>query len=133
MLTRLISSITVIGVLFWLLPLGAWIKPSQENKACNGQRAFHMCTQMMKTNEAATSKIKFGQSHSDNASQPSKITVFSNATNAPSPKSSVSGTIHLWLFNTLKISFRQKSIRFDLETSLEPQIYVRSIDHPPKI
>jgi len=118
MITRLISLITIMGVIFWLLPLGVFIKPSQEKAACNGQRAFHMCTSMMGMK---------------NADSPSKLTLLKDTSNNPSPKSSASGNIHLWLFNALKISFGQKSIRFDFENCLKPQICASAIDHPPMI
>ncbi|HTL70136.1 MAG TPA: hypothetical protein VL404_02475 [Candidatus Eisenbacteria bacterium] len=32
----------------WVLPLGAFIKPSMEKIACGGHRAFHMCCSMGK-------------------------------------------------------------------------------------
>ena len=35
-----------ITLCFWFLPLGSFIKPSQEKTACGGKRAFHMCSMM---------------------------------------------------------------------------------------
>jgi hypothetical protein len=43
---KLISSITVLLFFIWILPLGSYIKPSQEKIACNGQRAICMCSHM---------------------------------------------------------------------------------------
>ncbi|MCG3177133.1 MAG: hypothetical protein MOGMAGMI_02100 [Candidatus Omnitrophica bacterium] len=44
----LIQRLTALGalttLLLWVLPLGAFIKPSQEKTACGGKRAFHMCS-----------------------------------------------------------------------------------------
>ena len=40
---RLILSLTVVLFFVWLLPLGIFIKPSQEKVACDGQRAICMC------------------------------------------------------------------------------------------
>jgi len=36
------------GILFfvWILPLGAFIKPSDEKKACNGKRAICLCSHL---------------------------------------------------------------------------------------
>lgn len=33
------------------MPLGAFIKPSQEKIACDGKRAFHMCSMMGQTSD----------------------------------------------------------------------------------
>ena len=38
-----IALLTVVLFLIWLLPLGVFIKPSQEKVACDGQRAICMC------------------------------------------------------------------------------------------
>jgi hypothetical protein len=40
---RLSSIVTILCFFLWILPLGAFIKPSQEDTACGGKRAFHMC------------------------------------------------------------------------------------------
>ena len=40
---RLGASLIVGVFLVWLLPLGIFIKPSQERIACDGQRAICMC------------------------------------------------------------------------------------------
>ncbi len=41
---KIIFSITALVFLIWILPLGIFIKPSQEKVACNGQRAICLCT-----------------------------------------------------------------------------------------
>lgn len=58
---KLVSFILSITVLAWILPLGYFIKPSQEKIACDGQRAFHMCTMNLvkPASEAADSRVKF--------------------------------------------------------------------------
>lgn len=41
-------SLTVLAIFFiWILPLGAFIKPSQEKKVCNGQRAICLCSHLI--------------------------------------------------------------------------------------
>jgi hypothetical protein len=47
----LVSALTVLLFFIWILPLGIFIKPSQEKIACAGQRAICLCSQ-------ASSKIK---------------------------------------------------------------------------
>jgi hypothetical protein len=41
---KFISSIILILFFIWLLPLGVFIKPSQEQVVCGGQRAVCMCS-----------------------------------------------------------------------------------------
>ena len=43
---RSLSLFSLVGFCLWMLPLGAFIKPSQEKTACDGKRAFHMCSMM---------------------------------------------------------------------------------------
>ncbi len=43
---RLFSLATVICFSVWILPLGNFIKLSEEKTACGGNRAFHMCSMM---------------------------------------------------------------------------------------
>jgi hypothetical protein len=40
----LVGFLTVVLFFIWLLPLGIFIKPSQEKVACDGQRAICMCS-----------------------------------------------------------------------------------------
>lgn len=44
MTNRPFSIFILSAVFLWLMPLGAFIKPSQEATVCGGLRAFHMCT-----------------------------------------------------------------------------------------
>lgn len=44
---RSVSPLLVVCFFAWILPLGAFIRPSQEKAACGGNRAFHMCTMEM--------------------------------------------------------------------------------------
>jgi hypothetical protein len=38
--------ISILLFISWILPLGIFIKPSQEKMACNGRRAICMCSHM---------------------------------------------------------------------------------------
>lgn len=40
---QLISLLTALMLFIWILPLGVFIKPSQEKSACGGLRAVCMC------------------------------------------------------------------------------------------
>ena len=39
-----VGALTALLFFIWLLPLGIFIKPSQEKVACDGQRAICMCS-----------------------------------------------------------------------------------------
>src|SRR5258708_462277 len=40
---RSLGSLLVLSFVLWILPLGNFIKPSQQRLACDGQRAICMC------------------------------------------------------------------------------------------
>ncbi len=40
----LVSALTALLFFIWILPLGIFIKPSQEKIACDGQRAICLCS-----------------------------------------------------------------------------------------
>ncbi len=55
-----LTAFLTICLFTWLLPLGTFIKPSQEKTACGGKRAFHMCSMMQgKADPNPSSKISF--------------------------------------------------------------------------
>lgn len=45
-LPRITALCAATALLLWVLPLGAFIRPSQEKTVCGGKRAFHMCSSM---------------------------------------------------------------------------------------
>ena len=54
----------------WLMPLGAFIRPSQEKTACDGQRPFHMCSMAgkIRADDAGfSSKVNFTNASGVNA------------------------------------------------------------------
>lgn len=44
---KILPSLLIISFILWVLPLGYFIKPSQQKIACDGQRAMCMCYCMM--------------------------------------------------------------------------------------
>ncbi len=63
---------SLIAILFfiWILPLGFFIKPSQEKMACNGQRAICLCTHTkakVKNNPIAGFGLKASSEHNKEA------------------------------------------------------------------
>ena len=43
MRVRIAAFVTCAAFFLWIVPLGVFIRPSQEGKTCGGKRAFHMC------------------------------------------------------------------------------------------
>lgn len=41
---RYVGILTILLFFIWILPLGAFIRPDQEKKACNGQRGICLCS-----------------------------------------------------------------------------------------
>ena len=67
---RFITLLTTICLAVWIMPLGAFIKPSQEKIACDGQRPFHMCRMMsgkVRPDNEFSSKISFSNASNVNA------------------------------------------------------------------
>lgn len=59
---KLVALFSAACVFLWILPLGAFIRPSQEKTACDGKRAFHMCSMGFFSNEQkepTSQKISF--------------------------------------------------------------------------
>lgn len=73
-MTKAVSSFLTLALLLWVLPLGAFIKSSQEKTACGGGRAFHMCAAMAqvhtdsgKVSIASTSSVEKTQKSASSA------------------------------------------------------------------
>ena len=113
---RFLTSFVLLCLFLWLLPLGAFIKPSQEKIACDGHRAFHMCSMMM-------GKID---------PNPSPEVKFSSGGEQRTAKSSAAGGddfIPVRFFNDFS-EVEQVSVEF-CRIFVSPIVSL-SIDHPPK-
>lgn len=49
---RLLSAVVLIIFFIWILPLGAFFKPSQAKIACDGQRAICLCPHLIVKHKA---------------------------------------------------------------------------------
>lgn len=54
-----IASLTILLFFIWILPLGVFIKPAQEAKACGGQRAVCLCSHADAKTAKAVSALGF--------------------------------------------------------------------------
>jgi len=68
MILRQRFSIWLVVSLFfvWILPLGAFNKPSRVKFRCGGQRAICLCLHMKAKNKANTSQVSVGMNNSGN-------------------------------------------------------------------
>jgi len=65
--------LTIFFFLAWIFPLGAFIKPSEEEKVCNGRRAVCLCSHLVKkqlSKKAASMLLKSGGSSNKEAAGP---------------------------------------------------------------
>lgn len=56
---KAVALFSAISIFAWILPLGNFIKPSQEKTACGGGRAMHMCTMGMSNMHKVPAPEKF--------------------------------------------------------------------------
>jgi hypothetical protein len=54
---RLRNILVVIVFVLWILPLGVFIKPTDEKKVCGGQRAICLCSHIIKGKDDRSKKI----------------------------------------------------------------------------
>lgn len=69
---RLFSLFLSVALSAWLLPLGAFIKPSQEKIACGGNRAMHMCSMNdpARVNTDTSDKVTFSSAGAERTQKP---------------------------------------------------------------
>ncbi len=106
--------------ILWLLPLGYFIKPSQENMVCGGQRALCMCSsQQILVN--AKDKAKAG-----------KVYIALNPAVEKEGVSSGFGFFYFKIF--LKLQDQQNVLVQYLESTQQLQLLLiaKAIDHVPK-
>ncbi|MCA9398792.1 MAG: hypothetical protein KC618_03500 [Candidatus Omnitrophica bacterium] len=58
MLKKITQIIILICFVTWIVPLGAFIKPSQEDEMCNGRRSICLCTHFLAKHKAELAKVK---------------------------------------------------------------------------
>ena len=115
---NIVAATTALLFLIWILPLGIFFKPSQEQIACNGQRAICLCSHLMAKQEAknvgktiykGSGSSQKEQNGSGGSSNQFLLTQKKNQSN-----------------NQISLYHRQQSILYSL-------LVVRSIDHVPKV
>jgi hypothetical protein len=114
------KNIAVIsGLLFfiWILPLGVFIKPGQEQLACNGQRAICLCSSHLAKNTEQTA-----------------VKVFSPGASHAHEKSPSSGSSHDFLASNSLNDFieQQSALMFSPVASYQFNL-VKALDPVPKV
>ncbi len=108
--------LTAVLFFIWILPLGFFIKPSQEKSACNGQRALCMC------------RAPFGKVQTTPIDGNFKASSSSNKeTNASGGAGHYYLAAHLSILNNLAMRTFNDSL-----FSAYRNPFFRSIDHIPK-
>lgn len=98
--------------------MGAFIKPDQEKKACNGQRALCMCSKFMAKQAAKNAGKK----------------VYKGSGAAQKLKDGPGGASHHYLLSQMKDRIQRLVSSYPQDFSLQYSLLViRTIDHVPKI
>lgn len=117
---HLSSFIALACFCLWILPLGAFIKPSQEGTACGGKRAFHMCS------------MEMGKARPPESSQKISFTNASGFGHQGKSSASTSGDDFVAVSrgrSSLEDSFRH----YDFLLLFAYSFFRDSIDPPPKV
>lgn len=117
---RLTSLLAVMLFFIWILPLGAFIKPSQEKFACGGQRAICLCSNTQSQAGSKPVETRNFQTNPANEEEP----------NVPSG----SGTSHY--YSTTQSVFQVVLNVFVLDNSslfVYNNPCLKSIEHVPKV
>lgn len=114
---RTVSLLVLVLFLVWILPLGVFIKPADEQKVCAGQRAICLCTHKMTQDKpAGAGKIMLTNTGALNKES------FSPA-----------GASHDFWSADLAETFRHgRMIDFLDPTVLSPLLFIKQIEHVPK-
>jgi hypothetical protein len=115
---KFISIITLALFILWIAPLGTFIRPEQEKKACNGRRAICLCTHLLKKQMAKMAGKQYLKSRgNDNKEQ-----------NSSSP----SGPDYIYTLKTRDFKLA-KDQYFQSTSNLIDQFVTRPIEHVPKV
>ena len=115
---RAVSSLLVIFFILWILPLGYFIKPSQEKIVCDGQRGMCMCS------------VHFA--HKSPSNPLNGITSINPNANKEAP-SSGGGAGNYFESNLSVISVVHSSILPDFHVEFIPSLqFISPIEHVPR-
>ena len=115
-MSRIFSILTLLAFFLWIIPLGVFIKASQEGKFCGGQRAICLCSVNFQTKQAKNLKPMLA-----NAGQVSK-------------ESNSSGGSNREFFTAkffLNTSYIQQTFCL-LDFYPTAALFIKSIEHVPK-
>lgn len=113
---KFLAVISAVIFLIWILPLGVFIKPDQEEKACAGQRAICLCSKLI-VKQISKSVVKIIAQSSSSATQ----------------KESAGGASHYFLSTFDVPYFTAQISRFELDAALSNQFsFINPAEHVPK-
>lgn len=68
---RFLSFVTAALFLIWIMPLGVFVKPTQEESFCNGRRAVCLCSHLVAKNATKNAQKNFKQTTQRSAKEES--------------------------------------------------------------
>ena len=116
---RVVSLILAITFASWVMPLGVFIKPKDEKMACDGQRAFHMCSMMQKE---AASKV----------SSPT-VSIMNASGQEQGPRSQSSGGDNIVLNQALLAEQEQVTWFMVSDHPITTLFIIKPLEHPPQV
>ena len=117
LMQRAVSSLLVIFFILWILPLGYFIKPSQQKTFCDGQRGMCMCTMFM---------VKKAPSHS-----PNQISMPSGGSNHESSSSGGASNSFEAFHNVFSVT-HSNIFPSDVVLPIPSLMLISPIEHVPK-
>lgn len=142
---KIIGSLTALLFFIWILPLGVFIKPSQEKKICGGQRAICMCSHMMtkqtapapsqpplETIEEKRSEARSMTSTRRSIQDAGKTILKVGSDTQNSVKGSSSASQDFLLETGEDLLSRKITLYFQQRSIFHSFLFVRTIDHVPR-
>ena len=115
---KFIFLIVIVSFVFWLLPLGAFIKPSAEKFLCAGRRAICLCHYF-----AGKAPQK----------GPSAATLQTSGAGTPKEEGAGAATNHQFLMGRFIQEINRTQPGYFVESAfLYKYLFLRSIEHIPK-
>ena len=115
---KLISVIILVIFTIWIMPLGVFIKPEHEKKACSGKRAICLCTHLLKKKMAKMAGKQFLKSGGNVNKEQNN------------PSSSGQEYIHSIKTHNFKLA---KNQYFQSAAICINQVFTRAVEHVPKV
>ncbi len=102
----------------WLIPLGQFISQNRQDEVCGGQRAICMC---------------YAKAPMKSSTSPFKFTTNQGSSNQKEVPSSGAGGNHYVQIATVPLIMNSSAVYPDPIASLPSLLFIRGIEHVPKV